>query len=300
MRIVIAGGTGLIGRALSWHFVAAGDEVTVLTRGGAARERVIDGARTVEWGSALGPWTTCLDGADVLVNLCGANIADGRWTPARKEELKRSRIDPGHRLADAVCSVTVPPALLVQASGVGFYGPAEDSTFDESTPVGRDFLATLALEWEASSVAVPPVTRRIVARFAPVLSRDGGVLPRLLPQFRWYVGATFGDGHQWFPWIHVDDVVAAVEYLAFETDVQGPVNLVAPEPSTNRDFAEALGRVLHRPARLRIPRHVLSAALGEQATLLLEGQRVRPRVLEENGFIFNSPGVELALHDLLS
>jgi uncharacterized protein (TIGR01777 family) len=300
MRIVIAGGTGLIGRALSWHFVAAGDEVTVLTRGGAARERVIDGARTVEWGSTLGSWTACLDGADVLVNLCGANIADGRWTPARKEELKRSRIDPGHLLADAVCSVAVPPALLVQASGVGFYGSAEDVTFDESTPVGRDFLATLALDWEASSVAVPPVTRRIVARFAPVLSRDGGVLPRLLPPFRWYVGATFGDGHQWFPWIHVDDVVAAVEYLAFETDVHGPVNLVAPEPATNRDFAEALGRVLHRPARLRIPRQVLSAALGEQATLLLEGQRVRPRVLEENGFIFNSPGVELALHDLLS
>jgi len=298
MKIVIAGGTGLIGRALTWHFLAAGDEVWVLTRGG--RASAVQGARTVLWdGTTLGGWRETLDGADVVVNLCGAGIADARWTAARKTELEQSRIVPGRMLAQALCAATVPAALFVQASGVAYYGTAPDDTFDESNRAGRDFLAELAMAWEASSAEVPPVTRRVVTRFGAVLAKEGGALPRLAGPFRWGIGGPFGDGAQWFPWIHVEDLVAAVEHLAFESDVAGPVNVVAPEPARNRDVAAALGKVLRRPARMRVPRAVLSVLLGEMSSLLLEGQCVRPRVLEDSGFIFNFPGVELALHDLL-
>jgi uncharacterized protein (TIGR01777 family) len=299
MKIVIAGGTGLIGRALCRHFVAAGDEVTVLTRRRPGTPGLVEGAHRLEWDAMrLGEWTRRLDGVDVLINLTGESIGEGRWTDERKTALVLSRVAPGRLLADAVCGVGVPPALFVQASGVGYYGTGS-APRDERSAVGDDFLATLAREWEASSVALPAVTRRIVARFGAVLSRDGGVLPRMVPPFRWFVGGRFGDGTQWFPWIHVDDVVSAIEHLAFETDVHGPVNLVAPEAATNRDVANALGRALRRPVWLHVPRAVLAAALGEQATLVLDGQQVRPRVLEENGFIFNFPGVELALLDLL-
>jgi uncharacterized protein (TIGR01777 family) len=299
MKIVIAGGTGLIGRALSAHFIAVGDEVTVLTRRRPGSPGLVEGAHRVVWDAIeRGEWTRCLDGADVVINLTGEGIADGRWTDQRKTALVLSRVASGRLLADAVCGVGVPPALFVQASGVGYYGTGT-ALRDERSPVGNDFLATLAREWEASSVALPPVTRRIVARFGVVLSRDGGVLRRIVPPFRWLMGHTFGDGAQWFPWVHIDDAVSAIEHLAFETDVQGAVNIVAPEAATNRDFASALGRTLRRPVWLHVPRKLLTTMLGEQATLVLDGQQVRPRVLEENGFIFNFPGVELALLDLL-
>ncbi|NIP14602.1 MAG: TIGR01777 family protein [Pseudomonadales bacterium] len=298
MKIVIAGGSGLIGRALSARLAGAGHEVVVLSR----QPQTGSGAQMVQWdGHAPGPWQEALQGAGALINLCGASIGEERWTPARKLELRTSRTGPSIALARACAGIDDPPKVLLQASGVGVYGPSETASFDESSPPGDDFLACLAQEWErAGTEALPPGTRRVVMRIGVVWSRAGGALERLVLPFRLFAGGPIGSGRQFLSWIHIDDLTAAIEFLAGTDGIAGAVNLVAPENPRNTELARAIAKALDRPSWFPIPSWAMRLALGEMSTLVLEGQRVIPRVLQEAGFRFSYPNVDSALAQILA
>ncbi|MFU8815484.1 MAG: TIGR01777 family oxidoreductase [Pseudomonadales bacterium] len=310
--VVVAGGSGFIGRHLTPALAAAGYQVVVLGRGrqpaGDARP---DGVRFVTWQpGAPDAWQQHLSGARAVVNLCGAGIGDGRWTAARKRELLDSRTVPSHALVAACNALEHPPAMLLQASGVGYYGTGTgDATVDESSAPGEDFLARLAVAWESpledAALAAAGVTA-VRLRFGVVLGRDGGALPQMLLPFRLFAGGPVASGQQWLSWIHVDDLVAALLHLIGAstdavptTPLPAAFNVCAPHPVQNREFAASAARALHRPAWLRLPRMALQAALGEQATLVCDGQRALPRALQATGFEFRYPRIDQALQQLL-
>lgn len=291
-RVVIAGGSGLVGQALATRLVAAGDDVVVLTR----RPRAALLGHQVEWdGEHAGPWVSALEGARAVVNLCGESIAAGRWTAARKAVLRNSRIRPGALLAAAMQGLEVPPATFIQASGVGFYGTGDRERTEADGP-GQDFLAELAADWEAASAMAP--ARRLIARFGVVLAASGGALPLMLLPFRLFAGGPLGAGTQWLSWIHLNDAARALQWL-LDSDLTGAVNVTAPEAVTNEDFAATAARILRRPHFFRVPRPLMEIILGEQATLLCDGQRVLPERLMAAGFAWTLPDVEAALRDLV-
>jgi len=302
-RIVIAGGSGFIGRALCTALTRPDSEgrpaydLVVLTRSpDSHRARHTDsGLRFIHWNpeSSKGAWTQELSGAAAVINLCGDSIASGRWTPARKRALIDSRTRPARTLIEAIRGVAPAPAMLVQASGVGYLGTG-DTPADETAPVGNDFLATLARDWEATLTDASVATAAL--RFGVVLGQ-GGALPQMLLPFRLFAGGPIGDGRQWLSWIHIDDACAAIRFV-IEQHLTGPVHVTAPEPVRNETFARAAGQVLRRPARLRLPRFALRALLGEQATLVCDGQHALPGRLLAAGFEFQYPDIESALRQL--
>lgn len=299
-HIVVSGGTGLIGRALVERLMADGTRCTVLSRRQDAS--LPAGARLAVWDAETpGPWTRALDGATSVVHLAGENLASGRWTAARKRRLWNSRVDSTRLLTEVIRSADSPPPVYVQSSGVSYYGPrAVGEEVDEDAAPGDDFLGRLAIAWEEASRPLAEAgVRRVILRTSPVLARDGGALPRMLPPFRFGLGAVLGDGRQAFPWIHLHDQVEAIRFLLAEPAAEGPFNLAAPESVDNRQFSETLARTLHRPCWFRIPGPVLRLALGELADSLLRGQHVRPRRLNELGFEFRYPRLEPALRSLL-
>ena len=301
MRILITGGTGLIGRALAAELVAGGHEVTVLSRKAGQVTGLPPGVQAAAWDatSAQG-WTGLADGADAVVNLAGESIGAGRWTETRKQRILDSRLDAGRAVVHAVAQAGQKPRVLIQASGVGYYGPCRDQEITEESPPGSDFLAGVAVQWEASTEAVEAAgVRRAIIRTGVVLSTEGGALPRMLLPHRFFAGGRLGSGRQWFPWIHIQDETAAIRFLIENESASGPFNLAAPQPVTNADFSRALGRVLGRPAVAPAPAFALRAALGEMSTLLLDGQRVVPKRLQEAGFDFGYTRVGAALEDLL-
>jgi len=300
MRLVISGGTGLIGGALARAALAAGDEVFILSRN-PAPERLPQGAQGVAW-DAQRPemWQEALEGADAVVNLAGASVAGGRWTEKRKALLRQSRVRVGESLAQAILQLKHPPRVLVQASGVGYYGRRVESPVDESAPPGSDFLARLAAEaWEPSTAPVETRgVRRVIIRTGLVLSAEGGSLPLMALPFRLFLGGPMGDGRQWVPWIHLHDEVAAIRFLIAHPDATGPFNLVAPGIVRNAKFGRLLAQTLHRPYWFPTPAPLLRLVLGEMASLILEGQRAVPRRLLELGFTFRYPHLEEALRQL--
>ena len=301
-RIVIAGGTGMIGRALAKALVASGHEVVVLLR---QPGRTVDVPASVQqeaWdGVKTGSWAKTLDGAKAVVNLAGENLAGARWTSQRKQQLWDSRINATAALVQAVGIATERPAVFVQGSAVGYYGPHGNEDLTESTPAGHDFLAQLCAEWEDRTRPLESMgVRRVIIRTGVVLSRSEGALPRLLLPFRFFVGGPLGNGRQYFPWIYLQDEVDAIRFLIDDPGASGAFNLSAPNPLTNAEFSQVVGRVIGRPAMLPAPAFALRAALGEMATVLLDGQRAVPRHLLERGFRFQFPEAELALRTLLS
>jgi uncharacterized protein (TIGR01777 family) len=300
-RVVIAGGSGLIGTALAGELVAAGREVVVLSRDPASVAPPA-GARAVAWdGRTAGPWTAELEAALAVVNLAGAGIADRRWTAERKRRLRSSRLEPTAALVAAIAAARTPPRTLVQASGVGFYGDRGDEPVTEETGPGSGFMPELARAWEAASdPVVERRVRRVVVRSGIVLAREGGALPKMARPFRLGLGARLGSGRQWFPWIHVADEVGAIRFLIDDPRASGPFNLVAPEPATNAAFSRALARTLRRPLLLAVPSPALRLLFGEVAGELLEGQRAAPRRLLAAGYRFGFPEVGGALADLLA
>ncbi len=307
MRLVIAGGTGLIGRNLADTLVQDGHEVVILTR---SEGRLVTGGsiRFVTWdGEALGPWAREVDGARAVVNLAGVSIAGenlmsvlfGRWTQARKEAIRRSRVASGKVLAEAIRQAGRRPAVFIQASGVGYYGVQRTSACPEDTPPGADYLASVTVDWEAASAGVLALgVRHVVVRSGVVLTPEGGILPMVALPFRLMVGGPLGNGRQAFPWIHIQDETAAVRFLIENSKAEGPFNLAAPGLLTNADFGRALGRALGRPYYFPTPALLLRAMLGEKATLVLEGQQPVPTRLSELGFTFRFPTAEEALRDL--
>ena len=299
-RIVITGGAGLIGRALAAELVASGYEVAILSRNPQRVGGLPPGVRLEKWdGRTAQGWGYLADGAWAIVNLAGENLAGGRWTAAQKERIRQSRLRAGQAVVEAVRAAARKPAVVVQASGVGCYGPRGDEEVTEEAPPGADFLGRLAAEWEASTAPVEALgVRRAVIRSGVVLSLEGGALPRLALPFRFFLGGPLGSGRQWTPWIHIADEVGAIRFLLEHGEARGPYNLAAPHPVTNRELARALGRVLHRPAWLPVPAPALQALLGEMSAVLLTGQRAVPKRLLEAGFVFRFPEIEAALQNL--
>jgi uncharacterized protein (TIGR01777 family) len=295
MRVAITGSSGLIGTALADHLRSAGTEVIRLVR----RPPVTD--EEIRWDPAAddgGLRWTALGRVDAVVHLSGAPIAGGRWTAARKQVLRASRIASTTALVRAMLASDVPPPTLLAGSAIGWYGDTGDRTVDETAPAGSGFLATLVRDWEAAAKPATAAGLRVVSlRSGVVLSRDGGMLAPLLLPFRLGLGARIGAGSQYLSWISIADHVRAVSFLLDRPDVSGPVNLTGPVPATNAEFTRALGAAVGRPALLAVPAWAVRLALGELATELLGSSRVLPARLAQAGFSFDYPAIGPALAD---
>lgn len=294
MNWVVVGASGLIGTRLCRALADRGDPVAAVSRGGAA----VPGARTVRWDAASGPPPEDLLGdADVVVNLAGAGIGAGRWTEARKRLIVDSRVRTTAALADAIAACPSPP-VLVNASAVGYYGTG-DATFTEASPAGDDFLARTCAAWEAAaSAAAGSGARVVITRFGVVLARDGGVLPRQVTPARFGLGGPLGGGRQWVSWVHIDDAVGLIVHAA-TSGMEGPVNVTAPSPVRQAEFARSLGRALGRRFQLPVPGVALRLVLGEMSMLALAGQRVVPDAATAAGYAFTHPQLDGALADVL-
>ena len=287
MRVLVAGGTGFIGRPLSRALTAAGHRVIVVSR---EPGRALPGA--VGWEQLAG----AVGASDALVNLAGDPIAAGRWTAARKARIRDSRVGTTGRLVEAASGAARRPTVLVNASAVGYYGPHGDEVLDETAPPGTDFLARVCEAWEREALRAEALGIRVVRlRLGVVLAPDGGALGRMLPPFRAFVGGPLGSGRQWMSWIQRDDVIDLVLAVLEDERYRGPLNATAPRPVENRDFARALGRALGRPAWLAVPAPVLRLVLGELADMLLTGQRVVSLAAERLGYRWRHPDLPGAL-----
>jgi uncharacterized protein (TIGR01777 family) len=297
MKIVIAGGTGFLGRPLVSALLADGHEVVVLSR--RERAHVAPGARVVAWDPqrTLSPWASEVDGAGAVINLAGEPIADHRWTAAQKHRIEDSRVLATRRLVTAIAESAAPPAVLISGSGVGFYGPCGDEIVTEDTGAGHDFLAGVCRRWEAQAVAASSGNTRVVCvRSGLVIDRTGGALPRMLTPFRLGAGGPIGTGRQYWPWIHREDWQNLIRFALETPDVVGPLNATAPAPVTNAEFARQLGRAMRRPSFVPTPAFALRVVLGEMAgALLLSGQRAVPTRAERLGFTFAYPTLTSAL-----
>ena len=313
MRVLITGGTGLIGRALSENLIADGHEVIVLTRS-AKRARSAERAsglpaevRLERWDARTAQgWGHLADGADAIVNLAGSSIAGqgffpSRWTDEQRRLIRESRLNSSRAVVEAVAQAGQKPRVLIQASGVGYYGYHDDETLTEDTEPGEDWAARFtAEEWEPSTAPVEEMgVRRAVIRTGVVLSTEDGALPRLLLPFRLFVGGPMGSGKQWVSWIHLEDQARTIRLLIENEEARGAYNITAPNPVTNGDLAKAIGRVMGRPSWIPVPGFALRLAFGEVAEVVLKGQRAVPLRLLDLGFEFQFPAAEAAMKDLL-
>ena len=313
-RVVIAGGSGYLGRALAARLAREGHDVVVLTRAGGSSksdvQRSKDGPaasaarppriRYAEWtpNGTTGSWAEEVAAADAVVNLAGTGIADRRWTESRKRLLVDSRITSTRSLVAAIREAEKRPALVVQASGIGYYGSHDDGpALDESSPPGHDFLANLCVSWEAEAQPVQAFDCRLVTiRSGIVLSKDGGALKKMMLPFRFFAGGPLGSGRQQMSWIHRDDWIGLVAWTIRLPLVTGIINATAPNPVPNWEFSRALGRAMHRPSWAPVPAFVLKLVVGEMADIaLLRGQRVLPARAQELGFTFRYPELKAAL-----
>ena len=303
MHIVVTGGTGFIGQPLCASLGQEGHKVTLFTRRKEEAQRSCGSSVTVvEWnGKETGGWGHFLEGADAVINLAGAPIADGRWTDARKRLLTESRVLTTRLLVAALSHCASKPRILISASGIGYYGASDDRVLDEGAARGQGFLADLCLAWEAEALrAAESGVRVVTLRTGMVLEQDGGALPKLLLPFRLFAGGPILPGTQWVSWIHRRDHIGLIQWLLATPSISGPVNAVAPEAVTMNRFCEVLGQVLHRPSWLPVPGFALQIALGELGTLMTTGQRVSPAKAISGGYVFHYPTLEPALRAILA
>ncbi len=299
MRVVITGGTGLIGKALAEN-LADGYDVVVLSRNPQAySSEMPKGVKLVEYDAeSAETFADQVDGAFAVVNLAGAGVADKRWTKERKELILNSRVNVGNAVAEAIRQATTKPQVLVQASAVGFYGDRDDEILTERSVGGSGFLADVVRQWEASTAAVD--VRRVVLRTGVVLSADDGALPQLMLPFKFGVGGNLGDGEQWLPWIHIEDTVRAIRWLIENPKANGVYNLSAPAPMKNTTVTQKLGTILNRPTFVPgVPVFVLNLVLGEMKEAVLSSNRVIPERIRKEGFVFKYADLETALRNLL-
>jgi uncharacterized protein (TIGR01777 family) len=294
MRVLIGGGSGFLGRALTGALRADGHRVQSLTR----RPKAPD---DIEWSAKAhgAPWTRALAGADAVINLAGESIASGRWTAARKTAIRDSRLRATAALVEAIDSSGT-PLVFLSGSAVGYYGLCGDEVLTEASPSGADFLALVCRDWEQAALQSTSASRIVLLRTGLVLAADGGALPQMALPFRFGAGGRLGSGQQFMSWIHLDDWIGLV-WTALTSGMTGPLNLTAPQPLRNADFARALGRAMHRPALMPTPGLVLRFALGEMAdALLLGGQRVVPAKALDSGYAFRYPTADAALQHIYS
>lgn len=300
MNILITGGTGLIGRALSAIYLREGHRVIVLSR---APERVKDALPGVvlhKWdGKTARGWEHLVEETDAVINLAGESLEAGSWTEARKQAIRDSRVNSGRAVVEAIRAAQNKPAVLIQASGVGYYGVRSTALLDETAANGDDFLSGVSRDWEAATAPVEALgVRRVIIRSGVVFSPRGGALARMLLPFKLFVGGPLGSGRQWLSWIHLEDELQAIRYLIDHPTAAGVFNLAA-DPVTNAQFAKIAGRIMRRPSFVPVPAFALRLVLGEMSSVVLEGQRVSSKKISDLGFQFKFWTLENALQDLI-
>ncbi len=294
MKIAVSGGTGFIGGHLVPYFIRHGHEMILISRSSFGGTR--SGVRNANW-EQLDSDPELFEGIDAIVNLAGESI-NQRWKASAKEAILQSRLVAADRIAKLVLRLNQKPKVVVNASGMSIYGTSETETFDEGSPHRLvDFLSNVVEEWEKAADRIQGV-RLVKVRVGVVLGNDGGAFPKMALPYKLGVGGKAGSGRQWISWVHIDDMVRLIDACIGNEDISGPVNATAPHPVTNAQFGQALASSLHRPNLFPVPAFVMKLLFGELSTLLLDGQRVLPRVLLEHGFEFKYPTIESAMQDL--
>jgi uncharacterized protein len=299
LKIAIKGGTGLIGQALCQFFLEKGVKVYLLTR----KPKYPSEHANLTYIHAENlnmEAIKIMEGIDVIINLAGESINSGRWNAKRKDRILKSRLQATNQMMELIHRLEHKPKLLINASAIGFYGTSNDLTFtEESSPVGEDFLAETVKQWEESALKAEELgVRTVFMRFGIVLSKMGGALPKMTLPYRFFIGGTIGKGKQWVSWIHIEDVVQAVDHIIVNETLSGPVNFVSPEPLQMKNFGKQIAAVLNRPHWLNIPEFAMKILLGEMSLLMLEGQKVLPKKLLHHGFHFKFPSLNEALKNI--
>jgi len=303
MKFVVSGGTGLIGSHLLYHLSHERHEIVVLTRSQRSALQLNNATvRYVQWNPyASGEWKKEIDGAHVVINLVGKNVAEQRWNERVKEEIFNSRIIPTRLIVEAISAAQTKPQLFVSASAVGYYGDRGDEVITEESSGGDDFLAYVVQEWEQAAYKAEQFGVRVaIPRTGLVLANEGGLIAKLRLPFKLFLGGPVGWGKQFLPWIHISDVVRGMLYPLENSLFRGVYNLVSPHPVTMKEFAKTFGTTLHRPSLLPVPPFVLMALFGEGGKVILSGQRAVPKKLSEAEFKFSFTDLSEALHNVLS
>lgn len=306
MKVFITGGSGLIGSALVPELVHNGYEVIILSRQPEKIGSLPFGASAMQWDGLSGDgWAEMINSGDIIVNLAGEPLAPPnpffiRWTKSRKESIMSSRLQAGRAVMDAIQNAPGKPGLVIQASAIGMYNSPFAGLFNESSPVGNDFLAQVCKTWEASTSQVREMgIRRVALRIGLVLSNEGGIFPALKTPYIYGLGGRLGSGEQIISWIHIQDFVSAILYLIQNPRMEGVFNLTSPQSVTNEEFSQQLAARMDKPARFPVPAGLIEFLLGEAASLVLEGQKVIPARLQESGFTFRYPDFQSALEELI-
>ena len=295
MKVLIAGGSGFLGRALRNSLVKDNHVVLVLTR------RASKNPNEIHWdGKTVNGWGQVVNDMDAVVNLTGYGLEHWPWTRRQKKRFLDSRVIPGRALVSAIQNAARRPRVFLQTSGINRYGLRGAGMADESTPPANDFLGQLTIPWEEATKPLEELgIRRVIARNAVVLARTGGLFPLMTLAPRLFFGGRFGDGQQAMPWIHLADHTNAMRFLLEQENARGPFNLISPQPTSNAEFMRAVARSLHRPYWFHVPKFLLQLALGEMSNLLTEGRYSQPKRLIELGFRFKFENLEHAIDDLL-
>jgi uncharacterized protein len=298
MKIVIAGGSGFIGQKVMELLAAKGHKVVILTRKKRRPSEKIEYVRWLEEGSAP---EKEIGYADAFINLAGVSINDGRWSKSHQKQIYESRMTATDELLRIISLLPEKPAVLVNASAIGIYPASIENVYTEnSLETATDFLGKTVYNWENKAKQVEDHSIRVVfMRFGVVLGKEGGALPLMALPYRLFVGGKVGSGQQWVSWVHVTDVVRSIYFAICNDKLSGPVNVTSPSPLQMSDFGKTIGTVLHRPHWMPVPSFAMKMVLGQKSTLVLEGQNVVPRVLQESGFEFKFPTLRPALEDLL-
>ncbi|TYP71807.1 TIGR01777 family oxidoreductase [Paenibacillus methanolicus] len=297
MKIAVTGGTGFVGQALVLALLARGDEVWIISRKPADARPGQERLRYATW-RQLEQEPALLEGTQCIVNLAGESI-NQRWSANAKTRILNSRTDAAARIAKLVGELRQKPDTVVNASGISIYGTSDTKTFDEESPAHiNDFLGSVVEQWEAAARTIP-AERLVLVRVSLVLGNGGGAFPLMALPYRLFGGGRVGSGRQWMSWIHAEDMTRMLLFCIDKRDIAGPVNACAPQPVTNDQFGRALGKAMRRPHWFPVPAFLLKTVLGEMSSLLLQGQRILPAKLQQNGFDFRYPTIESAMVDLV-
>lgn len=301
MRVMMTGGTGMIGSPLAKRLLEKGHEVLILSRSHIG-EGSSSKLRFVKWnGRTLGEWVDQLAGVDAIINLAGENIGAMRWSKKRKDLILGSRVTAGETLTQAIGKASIKPKVFIQASAIGFYGTNDQGLITEESLSGNDFLADISKKWERSSFEIESMgIRRVIIRTGVVLSRQEGALGRMLLPFKFFIGGPLGSGRQMVSWIHLEDEISAICFLLENGNTRGIYNLTSPAPAPNAELGKLIARITHRPFWLPVPEFALRFLLGEMSTVVLDGQSVIPERLLEAGFRFKFKDISSALMDILA
>lgn len=300
MKVAISGATGFVGSRLVQRLQEQGHQPLILTRNRDKAARAFPNVDIIAYTpTASGDWQNAIAGCDAVVNLTGEPIAEGRWTPERKQEIFNSRKLGTQKIVEAIAQANPKPSVLINTSAIGYYGISETATFDETSPPGSDFLAEVCQAWEAEAQKVKDSgVRLVILRFGIVLG-NGGALAKMTPVFQLFAGGPLGTGRQWVSWIHQDDLVNLIITTLTRPDLEGVFNATAPNPVRMSELSQSLGETLNRPSWLPVPSFAVEALLGEGAMVVLEGQQVLPKRTTSYGFDYQYPTVKQALKDIL-